>query len=130
MTVAWPVRTVPTPLPHDVCDAAIWLISRHPQLAELASRVPGVVTITEPFSRPHLDVEQLQRDVRSYDANGPSALVKMTRREQTRLRLLATLSLGLGVNLSITRLIGFRLDAADQALLEDWFVAVRTQVQP
>jgi hypothetical protein len=47
---AWPnARDEPPPTDH-LYRSATWLLGRHPRLAQLAARIPGVVAIETPNS--------------------------------------------------------------------------------
>jgi hypothetical protein len=124
MPTIWEQSMIPHPPSYHPHAAAVWLVSRHPQLAELASRIPGLVQADDAgdFS---LDLDVLARQFNSHDGNGPSALGFMTGTERARLRLLAVFAPGIGVRFHVGCLGGF--DEAGKRLLTDWFTAVRVQ---
>jgi hypothetical protein len=130
---------------------ALWLLARHPQLAELAMRIPGAI---DPDG--DLDLDRLAGAVRELDANilawgefrrthgepsdhadeatyeawraagpqrtpGADALADMSDTERARVRFLAFWS-GLRVGLGSADLVG--LDAEGQHLVADWCAAV------
>jgi hypothetical protein len=149
-TTTWP-DTTGTPPPGDhPYGVALWLLGRHPQLAELVDRLPGIASTER--GKAGLDLDALAAALAEYDAH------KVAYREQfgwsdpsdetldrwnadqpprspaadelgmlsgtgiARLRLLATLS-SAGTRFSVRQLHGF--DAAGERLLGDWLDAVR-----
>jgi hypothetical protein len=149
-TTTWPDTTdarPPADHPHGV---ALWLLGRHPQLADLVDRLPDVAGIED--GQVFLNLDELAKAFTQYDAylaakeetfgwSSPSEsswarfeaaqptrtaaadeLMAMSGSELGRLRLLATLT-GTGVRFSVLQLNSF--DAAGKQLLEDWLDAVR-----
>lgn len=144
----WP-DTTGTPPPQDhPYEAALWLLGRHPQLAALVERIPGAVDPDGLDLGAVADTVRALDELRtaleayraaSYEpsddpawhqwrAAGPqpspavNALLAMSRTEQNRVRLLATLEGG-GCRFSIGNLSGF--DAAGQDLIRDWCTLVQ-----
>jgi hypothetical protein len=148
---SWPdTRVEPPPVDH-FYRSATWLLGRHPQLAHLVDRVPGVVDLED--QEPSVDLDALAEAVAEHDAvdvawveyerqhrtpegdaayeawlvAGPvtspavAAVGVMSGSERTRLRLLACFA---------ERRVLFKLsdcrslDAAGQDLLADWCRAV------
>ena len=152
LTPAWPDTTHTDPPTGYLYASACWLLGRHRQLAELAARVPGVVDVDEdgPWLdldaltqavndldaaraawRDYADRKPAPRDEDAYqaweDAGSPTppaahAIGVMSRTEQVRLRLLATLGPS-GVRFTVDDLWGF--DPAGHALIADWCRAVQ-----
>lgn len=56
-TLIWPDTTNAEPPGDHLYRSALWLLGRHPKLAELAERVPGVVSQT--LDGPDIDLERL-----------------------------------------------------------------------
>lgn len=149
--VTWPDTAQQDPPADHLYLSATWLLGRHPQLARLAERVPGVIDIGEDGAAVDLGVlaeaiaqqgqahadwleyrskHQAPEDDRAYavwEADGPQtaagaeAVGRMSGSEQTRLRLLATFA-GTRVALNVSDLQS--LDAAAHELLADWCRAV------
>jgi hypothetical protein len=109
---------------------ALWLVSRHPQLAELARRIPGVHG--HDSQGPWLDLDLLADAINAYDDDQPDnhthagaalyQFARLPRSEQARLRLLATLGWS-PVRIRVGMLSAF--DDTGQALIDDWFTAMR-----
>jgi hypothetical protein len=114
----------------DSYAAALWLVNRHRQLAELARRIPGVHGRDSQGS--WLDLDLLADGINAYDDDRAeddtfaSAAVcefsRMSTSEQGRLRLLATLGWS-SVRFRVGMLSAF--DANAQALIGDWYTALR-----
>jgi hypothetical protein len=111
--------------------AALWLVRRHPQLAELARRVPGVHG--HDSQGPWLDLDALADGINHYDDDqapeddtiASAAACEFSRlsgSEQGRLRLLATMGWS-SVRFRVGMLSAF--DQAGQALIGDWYTALR-----
>lgn len=143
----WPDTTRLDPPASNVYLSAEWLLGRHPQLARLVDRVPGLVTHKP--EGPDLDLDALAAAVNDLDeyrrawtdyayrhpaprdegaldaweASGPTAspaansIGVMSRTEVARLRLLATLAPE-RVRFSVIDLSGF--DPAGDRLIADW----------
>ena len=137
--VAWPdTSTDAPPADHSYASAA-WLLGRHPMLSALAQRIPEVVTVDD--EGPYFDQDALTRAIAEYDSlldahrvldddrldaqlgEAGYAFARMSRTEQTRLRLLAFFG-SERVGLRVADLHG--LDAGGQLLLADWLEAVRS----
>jgi hypothetical protein len=58
-TLMWPDTTHEDPPPDHLYRSATWLLGRHPKLAELAERVPGIVSNDYPSDGPEIDLERL-----------------------------------------------------------------------
>jgi hypothetical protein len=153
-TVTWPPTHDAKPPAGHLYGAAVWLLGRHPQLAGLAERVPGVVTVDD--EGPDIDLDALAEaflardrlvdqweayehrtpaprddaDYERWQAAGPKttpaarAVGVMSGGEVARLRLLAAFST-CQVPLSVADLRP--LDDAGQALLADWCQVVQVQ---
>lgn len=147
--LTWPdTRDVEPPSDH-LYRSATWLLGRHPQLAELVERVPGVLdeedglfldldalanalvgldtwhTAWAAYVRAHPAPAEDRYD--AFEEAGPQrteqtrAVGAMSRTEQTRLRLLATFATG-RVPFRASDLQG--LDDNGQRLLVDWCAAL------
>jgi hypothetical protein len=114
----------------DPYAAALWLVNRHRQLAELARRIPGVHG--RDSQGPWLDLDLLADAINTYDDDqadedtltGAAAceFSRLSGSEQGRLRLLATLGWS-SVRFRVGMLSAF--DANGQALIGDWYTALR-----
>lgn len=77
IAVSWPdTRHEDQPAQHPY-RSALWLLGRHPQLAALVARVPGVTELEE--DGPGLDLEALAAALAEHDA-AAAALVAYERR--------------------------------------------------
>jgi hypothetical protein len=151
-TVTWPDTRRDDPPTDHLYRSATWLLGRHPQLATLAERVPGVVNLDD--DGPDIDLDALSdalvehdagtaawtqyerrrpapRDDSAYDAwvqAGPgtspaaTAVGQMSGSERTRLRLLAAFS-STRVPLRVADFGS--LDDAGRRLLADWCQAAQ-----
>jgi hypothetical protein len=152
--VGWPDTSGQEPPCGHCYRAAVWLLGRHEQLADLAARIPGVVSVDD--DGPGIDLDALADAVCGYDthtaacdeyqrrhrppagdhaytrwqAAGPQATVAvhavavMSGSEQARLRLLATFA-HIRVPLRVADFGSF--DAEGSRLLADWCRAVQAQ---
>lgn len=131
-------RPVPTDHPH---AAAMWLLDRHPDLLALTSRLPGAMDPSglvdldviaavvlehdaesaawSAYSPPREDEDDLPRPART---PGAQALGRMTRTEQTQLRLLAVFT---GTPIPIRAIDFTGLGMSGQAYLADWCAAIQ-----
>lgn len=131
----WPDTTnQPPPVDHHYASA-LWLLGRHPQLAELVDRIPDLVHDPDQFvlGAGFLDLDHLAAVVREFDRSMEEArgrplrapavveFGRMSGTERTRLRLLAFFSVD-GVPISASDLLG--LDASGQQLAADWCAAI------
>lgn len=149
-TTPWPDTTGALPPGDHPYGVALWLLGRHPQLAELVDRLPGIAGIED--GDVSLNLDALATAFAEFDAyqdakketfgwNSPNEdswarfeaaqpqrsaaadeLLSMSNSAWGRLRLLATLSNG-GVRFKVSHLRSF--DANGQRLLDDWLDAVR-----
>ncbi|HEY2043681.1 MAG TPA: hypothetical protein VGH11_13460 [Jatrophihabitans sp.] len=119
----WPNTSEQEPPVDHPYASAVWLLGRHPQLAQLAARF-GVVDQDEDGL--WLDQYRLSDLINLYDLGryGPNVdeFGRMSRTEQVRLRLLAMFGVHAGVAFNTTMLTGF--DAEGQRLIADWCRAV------
>jgi hypothetical protein len=152
--VVWPATGDAEPPRGHCYGAAVWLLGRHQMLAELAARIPGVITVDD--DGPDVDLDALADAVCGYDthttacddyqrrhrppagdhaytrwqAAGPQptgavyAVAVMSGSEQARLRLLATFA-GVRVPLRAGDFASF--DGEGSRLLADWCRAVQAQ---
>lgn len=150
MTSTWPDMHDLDPPADDLYRSATWLLGRHPQLAQLAERVVGVVAVeagelevdlqalaegladldatfgATTNARTHLSVART--DYEAWVDAGPQlgtpaarCMAPMSRSEVSRLRPLAAFS-STRVGLRVGDLGGF--DDAGHALVVDWCLAV------
>jgi hypothetical protein len=127
----WPDTTNEPPPTYHCYASALWLLGRHPQLAELADRVPGLAR-RDPDGTWFLDLERLAEAFRAHYQGWLTTsdaiearmreLGRMSRTERTRLRLLAFFAAE-RVPISANDLNG--LDADGQRLLADWCTAIQ-----
>lgn len=68
-TMIWPDTTGMQPPADHLYRSATWLLGRHPKLAELAERVPGVVSNEFPTDGPEIDLERLVLALVELDAD-------------------------------------------------------------
>jgi hypothetical protein len=152
--VVWPATGGAEPPRGHRYGAAVWLLGRHEQLADLAARIPGVITVDD--DGPDVDLDALADAVCGYDthtaacdqyqrrhdppagdhayarwqAAGPQAtpavqaVAAMSGSEQARLRLLATFA-AVRVGLQVGDFGSF--DGEGSRLLADWCQAVQAQ---
>ncbi|MFB6726751.1 hypothetical protein ACFCV3_41660 [Kribbella sp. NPDC056345] len=146
----WPDTTGALPPGDHPYGVALWLLGRHPQLAHLVDRVPGIAGVENGRASLNLDLLAAAfAEVDAYKAAykeafgwnvpsdaeadrfqadqpnpGPAAdeLLVMSSTELSRLRLLATLS-SEGVQFKVSHFRAF--DDAGNRLLGDWLDAVR-----
>ena len=149
MTSGYPDTTTPVPTDHPYA-AAKWLLSRHCEMVELLSRIPGA--LDDRLDGPDLDVlaaaviehdtdsrtrityeqshhalgDEAARDGGIRGARvttpGADALARMSRTEQVRLRLLAVFS-GEPIAIRVTDFAG--MDTSGQAYMADWCAAIQ-----
>jgi hypothetical protein len=68
-TITWPDTTHDEPPADHLYRSATWLLGRHPKLAQLAERVPGVVSNDFPLDGPEIDLERLVLALVELDAD-------------------------------------------------------------
>lgn len=150
MSIWTDTSTVDLPPADHPYGAAGWLLGRHPQLVELADRVPGVTHAAD--GEADIELEVLADALAELDAfeaarekrfgwSSPSEsawdqwkasqpplsaaaeeIAVMSGSEVARLRLLATLA-SAGARLSVSHLRSF--DREGQRLIADWLTVVR-----
>lgn len=147
MPARWPESYRLVPADGNTYLAAVWLLSRHPRLAALVERIPGLVTVYH--DGPDFDLDALTQAINDFDsyshacgayvyghpapgdpreqdawqAGGPvpspvaGIIDAMSDAEQAHLRLLATLSVD-RVEFSLQDLSTF--DENDQRFVQEW----------